>query len=163
MEKRGVSTEPFIYILTILIIAFVAIFGFRSFNDVKDTADFTSLSKFVNDLQNEVDRYSNFDIGSEKRVKISLPGEVEEICFVNKNEINQDIDDELKNIFEANEKDNMYVLPLDSFPAPAPDFKIDKLDISEEINPLCFETEGFLNAVIETKVRDNKIYIEIRK
>ena len=56
----------------------------------------------------------------------------------------------------------MYVLPLDAFPAPAPDFQIKDLIVLGDKNPLCFNTNGKLNAVIETTLYENDVYVGIK-
>lgn len=164
MKKGELFSQPLMYIFTLIASAFVIYFGFTSVSSVQREAKLVELSRFTNDLNEAVDTYYNLDIGSSKKLSLNVPSNVEEVCFVKIGmPVNRNVDQYFMELLSDNSQYNLFTLPLDALPAPAPDFKINNLEIDGNENPLCIATKGKLNAIIETKVRNNNVYVEIRR
>lgn len=164
--KKGVAEQVFIYIFALIVMALVLVFGFRSILDIKEKAELTEISKFISNLKDLINTYYNFDVGSSKEIKLNAPSKVNEICFVNpKQEIKGKISDAFfYETLKENTKYNVYILPLDAYPEPAPDFIIEHLEVNEKNNPLCIKTkDGILKAIIETKAKEKYVYVEMRE
>ncbi len=163
--KKGLSTQIFIFIFALIMIALVLGFGIKSLGTVKNTADKVELLTFITNLDEGIQEYYAFDVGSNKRVQLLLPNQVKEVCFVNPKEPlttthkNQDFLFFLKN----NKKDNLYILPLDAFTNPAPDFTIDNMIVPADQNPLCVKTQGKLDILIETVLYNDQIFVQIQQ
>ncbi len=165
IRKRGqLLSQPFVYIFALVVGALILVFFFFFVLDLKKTADFTELSTFVNKLQDVIDGYGNFDVGSSKKISLSLPGKVEKVCFVNPDlALNTaGLDDFFASVLQSNKKNNLFILPLDAFPSPAPDFFIEGLIVLSE-NPLCVETDGVLKISVETMLHNNKIFVDVKR
>ena len=164
MKRGELLSQPFIYIFTLIVSAFVIYFGFTTVASFQRESNLVELSKFVSDLNNVVDTYYNLDIGSSKKISLMVPSQIEQACFVKiGSQINANVDEYFRAILKDNSQYNLFTLPLDALPAPAPDFAIEHLQIEGNENPLCIKTKGRLNAIIETKVANNNVYVEIRK
>lgn len=163
--KRGeLLSQPFIYIFTLIVSAFVIYFGFTTISGFQEEAKLVELSKFVSDMSDVVDTYYNLDIGSGKKINLAVPNQLEEICFVKiGGAVNTNADEFFREVLKDNTKYNMFTLPLDALPSPAPDFTIDNLEITGDENPLCIKTDGRFRATIETKVKNNNVYVELRR
>lgn len=162
---KGQINQVFIYISALLFMALILLFGVRSIMDFKEKAEFAELTKFVSDFKKEIENYYNFDVGSVKYLSLSVPGKVKQICFFNPDKkISVKVDDDFKFVLETDKQYNMYTLPLDAYPSPAPDFKIPHLVNTADENPLCVDTKsGVLKAVIETKEGKNDFFVDVRK
>ncbi len=165
MGKRGnLLGQPFIYIFTLIVSAFIIYFGFTSVSTIQKEAKLVELSRFIDEMNTVVDTYYNLEIGSGKKISLPTPDGIDEVCFVKIGEkINSDVDNYFREVLKTNTRYNVFTLPLDELPSPAPDFTIENLDTDGNENPLCIKTKGRLNAVIETKVRNNNVYVEIRR
>ena len=161
--KKGITVQPFIFILTLIVMAFVLAFGLKSFLDIKKTADLTELSNFIIKLEDEVEVFYNFDVGSKKDLNLNLPLNVERICFFNTGErINVNMNDDFfRAVLESSRRDNVFVLPLDAFSKV--DFYVDGLRVDNIENPLCFNVKGKLMAEIETILYNNNVYVQINR
>lgn len=72
--------QAFIYILTVIIIFVILIYGYNAITDFKNKINKISLVKFQTDIESSVDSLSS-DYGSIKRLEIDV-GEFEQVCFV---------------------------------------------------------------------------------
>ena len=144
VDARGqLFGMPFVVIFSLIVMALILLFGARSIRDLGGVADMTELSRFVGNLQNVVEVYYNYDVGSKNEVSLNVPGKIEKICFFNPGgSINVGVDMEFRERLEDNSRDNMWILPLDAFKSPAPDFRIEYLraGVGGE-NPLCILTK----------------------
>lgn len=160
-HKKGITIQPFMWVLVIVMMAFVLLFGFRSVRDVGRTADLTELATFMNRLENTVEVFSQFDVGSTKEVSFSLPRAIELICFANPGErLTRPIsDDFFRGVLENEATDNVYLLPLDAYTRTT--YFIDRLRVDSADNPSCISVNGMLRAEIETVLVDNQVFVEI--
>lgn len=158
MKKEAqLFAHPFIFILTLVVVALILVWGFRVILDLKKQAELSELAVFVNDLKNDVKAYYYFDVGSSKQLNLNLPYKIKELCFFNpKDPITAEINLELETLLLDNPEYNFYVLPLDSYSLT--NFKIPYLKVNSTKNPLCLKVFRKLDAVIETKEN----YVEIK-
>ena len=140
MGKKGQMKLSFGMIFSIiLIIVFVAFafFGIKKFLDIQDSA---KIGKFVDELQNDVNKIWKGSLGSQQEEYI-LPSKVEKVCFVDYSTSsigkNAELYSKLKQVFY--EFENMIFYPVGS--GAGLDAKnIKNIDISTTTgseNPLC--------------------------
>lgn len=143
--KRGMSTMPFMFMFAMIVVAFVLFFGFKFVGDLKVRGEFLILSETINDLKDETNRYYSFDPGATKTLRLDLPKQVDEICFVDHDSFIED--GENKKVFESLESKNVFILPFDAF-------KITQFNIARlkpDQNPLCVRNIGKVEIVIVNK------------
>jgi len=161
--KKGITIQPFLFIMALVVMAFVIIFGIKSVNDVRETADLTELAIFYKDLENKINVYSQFDIGSSGSVSFGLPSHIERICFANPNMApTTPIPDELfKSVIETNTKNTVYILPLDAYAQSS--FAITRLYVDPREHPLCIPTRGQLTVELETAAINNGVFVQVKR
>ncbi|MBI2657828.1 hypothetical protein HYX08_04000 [Candidatus Woesearchaeota archaeon] len=80
-SKAQIYSQVFIYILTIILISFILVYGYNAVQNFKNRAEQVSCLKFKNDLQNAVESISS-DFGSVKRKDLQLCSGYTQACFV---------------------------------------------------------------------------------
>lgn len=80
-EKGQIYSQIFIYILTIVLISFILVYGYNAVQNFKKRAEEVSCLKFRNDLQNAVEGISS-EFGSIKRKDLQLCNGYSKVCFV---------------------------------------------------------------------------------
>lgn len=85
MKKSQVIGQIFIYILAIILIAFVLGYGYKTIAAFRQKTDQVSFIKFKNELQNAVKTITT-DFGSVKIKEFQVPGNYNKICFVRSHE-----------------------------------------------------------------------------
>ena len=164
--KQGIVGQPFVYIFALIVMALILFFGTKTILDLRGAADLTELSSFMAQFQDQVDVYYNFDVGSNKELSLVLPNKIQKICFTQPGASITlgNMDPFFQTVLEENERNNLYTWPLEAFPAPAPDFIIEHLDIDISENPLCInKVNGRFKALIETKASATDVYVEISR
>ena len=160
--KKGISTQIFIFIFALLMIVLVLGFGIRSLSTVSDTANNVELLTFIDTLDDLVQEYYVFDVGSSELVDLAVPKGVTHVCFSNPKEpISKSVPTDLAFFVQNNKKDNLYILPLDAYKAPAPDFTVAHMYVDPTTNPLCVATQGLLQVKLETVLFNNEIFVQI--
>lgn len=81
MKKSELHSQIFIYILTLVLISFIVIYGYNAIKNFKKRAEQISCLKFKNDLGNAVESVSS-DFGSVKRKDLQLCADYTQVCFV---------------------------------------------------------------------------------
>lgn len=79
--KKSQIGQIFIYVLTLVIISFILIYGYNAIKNFKEKSEQISLVKFKNELSNIVEIISP-DYGSVKIRNIEVPSGYDEVCFV---------------------------------------------------------------------------------
>lgn len=79
--KAQAHTQVFIYVLSIIIVSVILLYGYRAIAHFGDKAEQVSYIKFKTDLESVV-RVIGPDYGSVKRVEFSLGDNYKEVCFV---------------------------------------------------------------------------------
>jgi hypothetical protein len=80
MQKRGQSSQVFIYILTIVIVALVLFFGYKYVMNIKGTIGKAELTLFQDKLTSDIATISS-DFGSVRKVSYSTQ-KIEELCLL---------------------------------------------------------------------------------
>ena len=84
-RKKGVLfSQPFIYILGLVVVGLLLLFGFRVINNLTVVSKDVEFVKFVNDFEDEIELYYDLDIGSSKILDIPIGPELMYICFVDR-------------------------------------------------------------------------------
>lgn len=81
MKNSQIYSQVFIYILTIMLVSFILVYGYNTVNNFKKRADQVSCLKFKNDLSNAVEGALS-DFGSVRKKDIYLCADSTEACFV---------------------------------------------------------------------------------
>lgn len=81
MSKAQLYSQIFVYILAIILISFIFVYGYNAVQSFKKRAEQVSCLKFKNDLTNAVDSISS-DFGSVKKKEFQLCAGYSKVCFV---------------------------------------------------------------------------------
>ena len=81
MKNGQAIGQVFIYVITIVLVSFLLLFGYRAITTFKDKADQVSFLQFRNDLQDTIEVLTT-DFGSVKVKDFSIPGKINTVCFV---------------------------------------------------------------------------------
>ncbi len=81
MKASQLYSHLFVYILTIVLVSFILVYGYNAIKNLNDKANQIACLKFKNDLENEVKKVSGeYGIVDEKDIQI-CPG-YSKVCFV---------------------------------------------------------------------------------
>ena len=157
MKKAQLAEQPFIYILGIVTVILILLFGARSITKLREEAELVQIATFVNDFSRIIETYYNLNVGSFKELSLSIPSQIKMICFTNPNQpLTAEVNPELE--FLLTGKENVYFFNGKLGPRT-----ILHLEANQEENPLCIQTQGRLIANIETKARERQVYVEISR
>jgi len=81
MKKAQLYGQIFVYILSLVLISFILIYGYNSIKNFKQKAEQVSCLKFKNDLRNSVDSILS-DYGSVQRKDLQVCSGYNQVCFV---------------------------------------------------------------------------------
>ena len=85
-SKRGQASSVFIYVITLVIVAMVLVFGYKAIAKVIQTSDKATMAKFQNELRKAIDSGSSY--GKISTENFETPVEYKSICFVTENAAN---------------------------------------------------------------------------
>ena len=74
-------SQIFIYVTTIIIVAFILLYGYRAIFVFKEKSEQVSFIQFKNDIENTIETLS-LDFGSVKVKEFILPENTNVVCFV---------------------------------------------------------------------------------
>ena len=100
MKKAQIQAQVFVYVLAMLVIALVLLYGYRSINTMKERANQVDLLAFKNDMTKSIEKVSN-DYGTVRVPTFNIPKEYKEVCFI-------DIDNNGMKEFFYNKRCNDY-------------------------------------------------------
>ena len=86
MRKAQLYGQIFIYVLTIVVISFIFILGYKAIDHFRQTAEQIACIKLGQELANTVDAVSS-EFGRLQRKDIELCGDFTQVCFVESFEI----------------------------------------------------------------------------
>ena len=112
MKRSQLYSQIFIYILTIVLISFILIYGYNAIYDFKKRAEQISCLKLKNDLQNAVESILS-DFGRVEKKDIKLCNDYTQICFVETFErptVQSNVDPIIKDSVLSNAKKNVFLL-----------------------------------------------------
>ena len=78
--KRGQAARIFMYVLTIVVVGFVLLFGYKAISSLGKSAEAAGLAKFKNDMKNDIDIDSSY--GTKKIHTYYLDEKYDFICFL---------------------------------------------------------------------------------
>ncbi len=79
--KAQLIGQVFIYVITIVLVAFILVYGYKAITTFKEKAEQVSFIQFKNDMQNTVEVLS-LDFGSVKIKEFTVPDDIDNVCFV---------------------------------------------------------------------------------
>ena len=116
MSSKSQAQQIFIYILAIILIGVIFIYGYKSINYFINKEKQISQLKFQRDIQSVVDIMST-DYGSVKRESFPLGGNYQQVCFVSSEAIGDitkitasPINEIIKTSVEAGVQKNTFLL-----------------------------------------------------
>ena len=112
MRTAQLYSQIFVYILTIMLVSFILVYGYNSVQNFKKRAEQVSCLKFKNDLINAIDGISS-DFGSIKRKELQLCSGYSKVCFVESFEspnLPGDIDPIIKDSILSSTGRNVFLL-----------------------------------------------------
>jgi hypothetical protein len=81
MRKSQIYGHIFIYILTIVIVAFILIFGYRTITGFQDRAQQVFVIKFSSDLKSGIHSITR-DYGSVIKKELNVGDKINSVCFI---------------------------------------------------------------------------------
>ncbi len=153
MKKKGqLLGQPLIYVFALIAGAMILVWGIRTVMKLGDTAAAVEIGKFTSKLQSQVDQYLNFDEGSAKEVKVSLPSKITHICFLDsaagkkcmldgKPCSIEDLDEAFAAMAGTRTKSNFFFLPMNAYKLPPKEIKNLRVDAAAG-NPACFRNNA---------------------
>lgn len=81
MRKSQIYSHIFVYILTIILVSFILVYGYRVINEWRYRVEKIACIKLQNDLQSTIKSVTS-EYGKIKKEDIELCFEYDEICFV---------------------------------------------------------------------------------
>jgi hypothetical protein len=150
-KKAQLMDKPFIFIFTLVVAAFVFIFGFYVINNLIKTSSCAQLGIFYTDLNEQVNRYYNFDVGSSTEVQLKLPKKIKYFCVFSKEESldKTELDKISAGLYDVftSVDENIALIPINYCQKSL--FYIGKLRPKE--NPLCILNTGKVKFILENK------------
>jgi len=111
-DNAQLYSQIFIYILTIVLISFILVYGYNAVRNFEDRAEQVACLKFRNDLSNSIESISS-DFGSVKRKDLQLCGGYSKVCFVETMEspiLPNDADPIIKDSILSNAGKNVFLM-----------------------------------------------------
>lgn len=155
-QKSQIYGQIFIYILTLVLISFILVYGYNSIQIFKDRADKVSCLKLKNDLSNAVEGMIS-DFGSVKIKEFQLCAGYTSICLVESFEspaIPDNTDPIIKDSILSGTGKNVFLLEdaaKESFYAGKISVEPDVLCIKTSNNKIRLKLEGRGNRVLLSK------------
>lgn len=81
MKKAQLYGQVFVYVLSLLLISFILIYGYNSIRNFKQKAEQVSCLKFKNDIRNSIESILS-DYGSVQRKDLQVCSGYNQVCFV---------------------------------------------------------------------------------
>lgn len=148
-KKKGqLMSEPFMWILALLVVALVLVFGFSAIKKLTNTFDKTSIANYVTEFKKLVEEVYYMDTGSMKAFKIRLPDKITKVCFYGgSGDASQaGIDPTEMRIIQLNGNKNMFFLPLDAYESTMMMHKVEKLNV---VGIKCFRNNEDIRLVAQ--------------
>jgi hypothetical protein len=145
MKKSGqLMGQPLIMIFAAIVGVMILVWGGFQISKLVQFGSEVQLTKFVEDIRKEVQRYYYLDVGSSKTIKLDMPSQIKHMCVVNRNDDGTlngncyagDVDGLNCALIEGNTESNVFFIPHDA--AKKAMFKVDNLEKIGDTNPECF-------------------------
>ncbi|MBI5389700.1 hypothetical protein HZB01_04975 [Candidatus Woesearchaeota archaeon] len=112
MRKAQAHSEVFVYIMSIVVVALVLLFGYKAINDLRSKAAEASTLKFKQNLLGEIAKTSTA-YGRVVLLDVLVPEQFREVCFVDKKSQCPDhpfIQDYINSVGSGNLDQNIFLL-----------------------------------------------------
>ena len=100
MKKGQIQAQIFVYILAMIVMALVLLYGYKSISTMKDRAKQVDLLSFKNDVIRAVEKVSN-DYGTVRAPTFNIPSDYKEVCFIDIDNSPANIESEYPLVYEA--------------------------------------------------------------
>jgi len=149
MKKGQITAQPFIIIFALIVAALILAWGIKVVFDIKERGEYAELLTTITDIREEVKTYYNFEMGSRKKITITVPEKISCFCF-----LNVEIQPILTHISEECQKNRELLVRImhtsglmyNLFITPSSAFPLTKFSLIEPTtllkpmqNPLCIE------------------------
>ncbi|MCK4500308.1 hypothetical protein KAU11_07410 [Candidatus Babeliales bacterium] len=81
MKKAQIQSQIFVYVLAMIIIGAILLYGYKSINMMRDKGEQIDLLSFKTDIEQEISKMSA-DYGSARHLTLKIPHGFEEVCFI---------------------------------------------------------------------------------
>ncbi len=156
MKHSQLYSQIFVYILTVLLISFIFIYGYNSIQNFKKRAENVACLKFKNDIKGAIDTVIG-DFGTTRRKDLELCSGYKQVCFIETFENINDIgnpqsnvvhlDPIVKNSIASNSEKNAFFVNGESFYIGKISVDRDVLCIDAVSNKISLRLEGMGNYV----------------
>ena len=156
MKHAQLYSQIFIYVLTIVLVSFILVYGYSAIKNFRDKAEQVSCIKFKNDLQDAIESTVS-DFGTVKRKDLKLCGRYTQACFVESFEspdIPNTVDPIIEDSVRSNSGKNVFLvedIAKESFYAGKISVDPDVLCISAVDSKISLRLEGKGNHVVLSK------------
>ena len=155
MNKRGISSQIFIWIFAMVVLGVIIYFGFDMIGKTWCFGKKVDTVKFHQDLKMKVEEIYLLSKGSNAKAEFSVPNGIREVCFCDNCNFNNNRKDDyvaknsdIKNTIETIPDAGNIFFSSDDDCVDASPIRIK--EIMFELNPLWFDTSrGKLNIVLE--------------
>lgn len=145
MKKSQLYSQIFIYVLTIVLISLILVYGYNAVRNFKERGEQVCKLKLKNELQNSIKSISS-DFGTVRRKDIQLCENYNEVCFV---ETFEKIDNKRNPLSNVPITDPIIIDSINSY-TNKNTFLVDKIakesfyagNISVELDVLCIEAKN---------------------
>ncbi|MBN1503119.1 hypothetical protein JW930_06240 [Candidatus Woesearchaeota archaeon] len=144
--KSQISSQVFIYIFAAIIISITLLVGFKVIDSLRRTAYQKSINDFKMSLASLIETRA-FEYGSVEKVKLNLPSEFSEVCFVNSDFIVATGEIEnyplIKDSVDSGTRENIFLITN----TIADSFFIDTLEVGDGF--LCIKNNNGIKVRVE--------------
>lgn len=148
MKKKGqLMGMPLVLLFALIVAAMILAYGVKVAIDLVGEADYVDMLNTIEDIENNIDTFKNYDEGSAKVFDLSLPSDVEYLCFYDSaqdldcladgNSCSDDILDTLD--LTLSDSYNVYLYPQGIYDQNR--FSIEDFE-TEDGNPECISNGG---------------------
>jgi len=99
MGRAQIQSQVLVYILAVIIMAMILIFGYKALIDMKDRARMAQLIQFRSELKSEITSIG-LDYGTSKLESFRPPADYRQVCFVNLDHTYEGVNDALLQVEE---------------------------------------------------------------
>ena len=144
MKKAQIQAQVFVYVLAMIVISLVLLYGYRSIGTMNERAKQVDILSFQNEVIRAVEKVSN-DYGTVRTPSFNIPQDYVEVCFIDiDNSPATELQSEHPLVYEAWEDESANVFLItdlvdESFMIGESDDNILSID---EPNYLCIEVKN---------------------
>ncbi len=149
MRKAQAQSQAFIYILAIIIIGMLLIFGVKYIGQIMNKVEDINLLQFKTDLESDANRIGP-SYGTWEKLEIDIPDGVETVCFVESADSisggvlstgicdanSDDYDFRMCNAWQDDTSRNVYTVPFDALDTG---IYLGEIEVDSSEGYLCFD------------------------